>query len=172
MTPDEVLAEVKKSTGVELTRMTLTTYENAGLVSKPERGGGGRGVGRWTNYAECAVPEVIAAFTLVNGKYCDLTAENPPRLAPGIVLAAKVKAVSEYKHRDAAPSRYDKSKHAGMELLLLWLEAVDEIPDECFGEKHKNLTMAEAWIKIVSGYAIVWEYEYRKAWDNWKNSSI
>ena len=70
MTPDEVIEQLEK-VGVEISRPTLTRYEKQGLIPIPDRGGLGRGGGRWTNYPRTTVYEAYAAWKLMHGDYGD-----------------------------------------------------------------------------------------------------
>lgn len=68
MSPDEVLKRLAMM-GVKSSRATLLRYKDAGLISKPEEGAGGRGVGRYTDYPSAAVFEYFASYHVIKGKH-------------------------------------------------------------------------------------------------------
>lgn len=67
MTPDEVLVELVKK-GIIVSRKTLLNYENRGLIPKPNRGSGGRGVGRFTDYPIGTVEQAVKAHYMLNNQ--------------------------------------------------------------------------------------------------------
>lgn len=67
MTPDEII-KILRQKGAIISRATLTNYENAKLIPCPERGGFGRGRGRYTNYAEDVAQNVYAIYHMANTK--------------------------------------------------------------------------------------------------------
>lgn len=64
MSPDEVLSKLSEL-GVNITRKTLLNYEAYGLP-KPERGSGGRGVGRFTDYPPNVIEYAFAIYHMLN----------------------------------------------------------------------------------------------------------
>ena len=68
MSPEEVLAKLK-TMGINSSRATLLRYKEAGLIPKPEEGGGGRGVGRFTDYPNHTVNEYFASYHIIKGKH-------------------------------------------------------------------------------------------------------
>ena len=64
MSPDEVLGKLSEL-GVNITRKTLLNYEAYGLP-KPERGSGGRGVGRFTDYPPNTVEHAFSIYNMLN----------------------------------------------------------------------------------------------------------
>lgn len=70
MTPDEVIDRLAAES-IILSRQTLRRYEKQELIGKPKRGSGGRGVGRWTEYDKSVLPEVFAAWLLLNGNWTE-----------------------------------------------------------------------------------------------------
>ncbi|CVK18403.1 hypothetical protein [Sporomusa sphaeroides] len=62
---------------IKITTRTLLNYENDKLIPQPERRGGGRGVGKITEYPSDTVYEFIASYRLING------AQH--RLSPAVV---------------------------------------------------------------------------------------
>lgn len=64
MTPDELLAELKKL-GITISRNTLHRWTKEGLLPEPERGSLGRGRGRFVHYPKEAVAEAAAAWTVL-----------------------------------------------------------------------------------------------------------
>lgn len=66
MSPDEVLSELKKL-GVSITRKTLLNYEEIALP-KPQRGSGGRGIGRFTEYQRGTVEYAFAIYHMLNSE--------------------------------------------------------------------------------------------------------
>lgn len=63
MTPDEVIAELKKL-GIKISRSTLLNYEKQGLIPGPKRGGAGKGKGRTTDYPDETPAEFYASHVL------------------------------------------------------------------------------------------------------------
>ena len=55
--------------GVVISRQTVRRYEQQKLISAAKRGSGGRGVGRWTEYDQCVLPEIWAANSLLSGDW-------------------------------------------------------------------------------------------------------
>lgn len=90
MTPDEVIHALNKigemeGIGLVMTRPTLLRYETQGLIPKPQRGGRGRGAGRWTEYPAGTVEQAYAAWCLMHGVYGEEivdTFDKLPRLTP------------------------------------------------------------------------------------------
>ena len=91
MTPDEVIQALNKigemeGIGLVMTRPTLLRYETQGLIPKPQRGGRGRGAGRWTEYPAGTVEQAYAAWCLMHGVYGGkgLTEflDSPPKIKP------------------------------------------------------------------------------------------
>ena len=91
MTPDEVIQALNKigeieGIGLVMTRPTLLRYETQGLIPKPQRGGRGRGAGRWTEYPAGTVEQAYAAWCLMHGVYggkglADFL-DSPPKIKP------------------------------------------------------------------------------------------
>ena len=67
MTLDEAI-EVLGKIGVDISKATLNRYVRDGLVTSPERGGYGRGGGRWANYSISAVAEAATAWAMLTKK--------------------------------------------------------------------------------------------------------
>ena len=67
MKPDEVVSLLNKI-DIPVSVPTLARYVREGLISEPERGGHGRGGGRWTKYRRYGVVEAATAWKLLNGK--------------------------------------------------------------------------------------------------------
>ena len=94
MTPDQIL-EKMKAAGISLSRPSLTRYESQGLIPEPKRGGGGRGVGMWTDYPEHTTIEAIAAWRMINGDWGNEEVRKmfdgkPPRIPPSFAAAARL----------------------------------------------------------------------------------
>lgn len=88
MNPEEFIVEVN-SQGIKVTRSTLLNYEKWGLISTPERGGGGTG-GFWTNYPFTTIFEFVAGWKLLHGRYGNAALEEMvggirPRISPRTV---------------------------------------------------------------------------------------
>ena len=66
ITPNDVIAALKSIYGIKMVRSTLLRYEYAGLIPVPERGGGGKGYGRWTLYPPGTVELVVIAHRLIH----------------------------------------------------------------------------------------------------------
>lgn len=67
MTLDEAI-ECLGKIGVDVSKATLNRYVRDGLVTAPERGGYGRGGGRWANYSVSAVAEAATAWAMLTKK--------------------------------------------------------------------------------------------------------
>lgn len=80
MSPDEVLKRLAMM-GVKSSRATLLRYKDAGLISKPEEGAGGRGVGRFTDYPNKAVFEYFASYHVIKS----LHASEQAKMAQAVV---------------------------------------------------------------------------------------
>lgn len=103
MTPDEVLEKLK-ILGINISRPTLTRYENQGLIPRPKRGALGRAGGRWTDYPDGTVEETYAAWSLMHGEYGHDNFRNQfankksPYLSPDTIARAK-KLHENYKSK-------------------------------------------------------------------------
>lgn len=64
MSPDEVINQLQDK-GIQISRRMLLRFENAGLIPLPKRGSGGRGQGRYTDYADTVVEKFFAAWMLI-----------------------------------------------------------------------------------------------------------
>ena len=98
MNPSQVIDALnvigrKSETGLAMTRQTLLRYEWQGLIPKPERGSKGQGQGRWTEYPAEAVWQAFAAWSLIHGRYENITGglffEKPPKIAPATVAVIR-----------------------------------------------------------------------------------
>lgn len=147
MTPDKVLEEIKALTGIKFTRATLTNYENRGLISKPERGSFGRGIGRWTNYPEKTVAEAITTYRLINGKY-DFFTKSPPCIP--IEIIAYTKKVIDISANNKYQSKHEIIKKNPVEIGMK--NAIDCESEELF----------KAYQDFIEWASDVWEYEYKK----------
>jgi len=95
MSPDAVVEKLSLL-GVQMTRRTVLNYENAGLITKAERGGGGTG-GRWANYNKIVIAEIYSAWSLIHGQYAkhdidglnELFDNKPPKFTPKIISIAR-----------------------------------------------------------------------------------
>lgn len=75
VTPAEVLESLKEL-GLEITQRTLQRYENSGLIPIPKRGSGGRGKGKFTDYAPETVWEAYVAHYFMHNKIFDWSSEK------------------------------------------------------------------------------------------------
>lgn len=66
ISPNDVMSRIKEY-GINVTGRTLLNYEKAKLIPEPIRKGGGRGVGKITEYPESTVAEFIASHSLIHG---------------------------------------------------------------------------------------------------------
>lgn len=95
MTPDEIIEQLKKM-GVEISRPTLSRYEKQELIPKPQRGGLGRGGGRWTDYPENTVEQAYAAWSMMHGSYGskyinrEFFDNKPPKINPSTIKSIRV----------------------------------------------------------------------------------
>lgn len=69
LSQDQVVERLRNKFGIELQSRALLNYEQAGLINPPERGGFGRGLGKWTSFSEEAVLEAALAHAFIHGKY-------------------------------------------------------------------------------------------------------
>ena len=60
VTPDEVIETLENEYGEKISRRTLLRWEKAGCIPKPERGSWGQGGGKWTNYPDETIAEILA----------------------------------------------------------------------------------------------------------------
>lgn len=67
MIPKEVIADIKKRYDINLTARTLLNYEKDGFIPEAQRSGGGRGIGKITEYPPETVAEFIASYMLLHG---------------------------------------------------------------------------------------------------------
>ena len=96
MSPDEVLEKMKE-VGITLSRPSLSRYEANKLIPQATRGGGGRGIGLFSNYPTETVFEAVAAWRLLNGDWGDLDTKRlfgnkSPRIPFEAVAAARMVA--------------------------------------------------------------------------------
>ena len=68
VSPDEVISGLK-SKGISSSRATLLRYENARLISGADRGSGGRGLGKYTEYPADAIHEYFASYHVIKSKH-------------------------------------------------------------------------------------------------------
>ena len=80
MTHAEVLEALWDKYRINISRHTLLRYEKAGMIPEAQRGGGGRGVGRWSDYPPQTVEMAAIAYNLIHrviAKHMNLlTVEN------------------------------------------------------------------------------------------------
>jgi hypothetical protein len=120
LTPDEV-CEALVAIGANVSRRTLLHYEEAQLIPKPDRGGGGR-KGRYTNYPDWTVEEAFAAWSLIHGKYKEDAGEDLKDLFEGMpsFSPSKIRKIrdSHYGSGDGLPPSIIQAindKHYGYE---------------------------------------------------------
>lgn len=65
MEPDEIV-EILKQKGVCVCRNTILNWEQSGLISKPIRGGHGRGQGRFSEYPKEVISQCLRVNRLMN----------------------------------------------------------------------------------------------------------
>ena len=130
MSPDEVIERLKQK-GVEISRRTLLRYEEAGLISEPQRGGLGRGRGRTTDYPNDVVAEVLTVFYLKN-KYSQAEIAEGRKKALELVNDFYIKIVpdfinllSEEQIIDTVAVFFDIEKHS-----FDWLMTKTKIENE------------------------------------------
>lgn len=82
MSPDDVIAALKNK-GINSSRATLLRFENAGLISRAERGSGGRGLGKYTEYPGDVIHEYFASYHLMKSKH---VSQEQVAIARGKVL--------------------------------------------------------------------------------------
>lgn len=64
MSPEEVVKNLD-SYGIKISRDRLTRWARIGAISQPRRGSNGRGKGRWTDYPDKVIPEVMAVHRML-----------------------------------------------------------------------------------------------------------
>lgn len=95
MKPDEVVSLLSKI-DIPVSVPTLARYVRDGLISEPERGGHGRGGGRWTEYSLFGVVEAATAWKLLNGKIeIPGEAKQTIRFSPSMVKLVREEALLE-----------------------------------------------------------------------------
>ena len=96
MKPDEVV-QLLNEIGIPVSVPTLARYVRDGLISEPERGGHGRGGGRWTEYSLHGVIEAATAWKLLNGKIVILGDEKQTiRFSPSLVRFVRKEALLSF----------------------------------------------------------------------------
>jgi hypothetical protein len=93
VSPDEIVSQLALW-NVTLSRPTLLRYQTQGLISEPQRGSAGRGIGKWTKYSEMALKQAYAAWCLLHGEYGNPELQiffqgKPPNLRPECVASIK-----------------------------------------------------------------------------------
>lgn len=164
MTPDEVCDALVKI-GANVSRRTLLHYEEAGLIPKPTRGGGGRN-GRFTDYPEWTAEEAFAAWSFIHGKYGDVVNSlfegMGPKMAP---LVVKRLRDLHYSRKRENSKTYEDSETAYLNLSGQMLK---DINNSCF-KRDKDLDdfeqqeaqgyLSDASIASVSGMEkITWGF--------------
>lgn len=96
MKPDEVVS-LLNDIGIPVSVPTLARYVRDCLVSEPERGGHGRGGGRWTEYSLYGIVEAATAWKLLNGKI-EIPGDGKQtiRFSPGMVEMVREEALLEF----------------------------------------------------------------------------
>lgn len=96
MKPDEVV-QLLNEIGIPVSVPTLARYVRDGLISEPDRGGHGRGGGRWTEYSLYGVVEAATAWNLLNGKIeIPGEAKQTIRFSPGMIKLARSGALRKF----------------------------------------------------------------------------
>lgn len=162
MTPDEVVQSITLIGG-DVTRPTLTRYEHWGLLSRPRRGSGGRGTGRWTDYPMITVAEAFAAWSLINGKY-NIGIKTTMKISPEVVWAGKNSAVGRYKHEQRTTNR-----QPAFENLLDWENENGRVDYSEPLEGHQNSYIMEIYVNLISFSGRLWEYEFMRAYELYKS---
>jgi hypothetical protein len=68
VSPDEVISGLKNKS-ISSSRATLLRFENAQLISVADRGSGGRGLGKYTEYPADVIHEYFASYHLMKSKH-------------------------------------------------------------------------------------------------------
>lgn len=133
MNPTEFVKRLKER-GIEITTRTLLNYETNGLISKPERRGEGRGLGKSTEYPDSALFEFIASYQLVNG------AEH------------KINQKLVKQFREKALELEQKADWTSEKLLKEYSENIREVFGSVFWLQYRDL--AKEGISLDSGAGV------------------
>ncbi|MEA4836605.1 MAG: hypothetical protein VB133_15980 [Anaeromusa sp.] len=96
MKPDEVV-QLLNEIGIPVSVPTLARYVREKLISEPQRGGHGRGGGRWTEYSLYGVVEAATTWKLLNGKIVLMEDKKQTiRFSPRLVRFAKDEALLNF----------------------------------------------------------------------------
>lgn len=156
MKPDEVV-QLLNEIGIPVSVPTLARYVRDGLISEPDRGGHGRGGGRWTEYSKVAAIEAATAWKLLNGKLpMPGTTKQTIRFSPGIIQIARSRALNNFVVllEGSEGRKYISEEFAGngneytrlaedLNELNLSLKPEEKYPDEKFRQEaiiHINNT--------------------------------
>ncbi|WP_027937309.1 hypothetical protein [Anaeroarcus burkinensis] len=96
MTPEEVIDKAGLL-GAVISKATLVRYTQQGLVSTPDRGSGGRGVGRWSEYPEMAPIEAATAKMMISGEASIRYFDEKQRVSFAVPLVVSAKETSSEK---------------------------------------------------------------------------
>ena len=157
MSPDEVLEKMKE-VGITLSRPSLSRYEANKLIPQATRGGGGRGIGLFSNYPTETVFEAVAAWRLLNGDWGDLDTKKlfgnkSPRIPFEAVAVARMVAKA-YKVDEIFPGSAVWGNGDEFEPLLKAEKAL----------RNLNLTSMTAK-KLIVMLASAWQDEFDRAKD-------
>lgn|GEM_PF-2867303 len=166
MTPDEV-CEALVNIGADVSRRTLLRYEEAGLIPKPERGGGGLD-GRFTNYPEWTIEEAYTAWSFIHGKYGygqSFFGDKTPKIAPAAVKKfrdeyySKIEIDEFMKTEEYKQSiKEDNEKH--QQNIEEYEANIREHPEEfAFRENDSNDLRNHARMQVNLGFSLLWESE-------------
>ena len=145
MSPDEVLEKMKE-VGITLSRPSLSRYEANKLIPQATRGGGGRGIGLFSNYPTETVFEAVAAWRLLNGDWGDmdtkkLFGDKSPRIPFEAVAVARTVAkafeVEKLSDSDSWSSELDQ--------ILIAEKALKNYNIRSITAKKLIVMLASAW---------------------------
>jgi len=172
MTPEEIINGIAQIDG-DVTRPTLTRYEHWGLISKPKRGSKGRGIGRWTDYPHVTIAEAFAAWSMINGKYpLPCTLRTCIRLSPETVCSGKINAVHRYKREKAEKINEYGEKIQILdeyEQLIKWEDENGFIEYPDIKSDNEEPELFNIYIRLISFTSRLWDYEFRRAYNLYRN---
>ena len=142
MSPDEVLKKLK-ALGIASSRATLLRNKDAKLISQPEEGGGGRGVGRYTDYPSETVFEYFASHHIIKGKH-----------ASSDKVAAARRVINEFAYIPPIGILWDEYDAFKKEVVLKFKEKYNKNP------QRDELLVFAAEIAIGKNYDQFKSFEY------------
>lgn len=127
MTPNEMVSYLETK-GYKLTRLTILRYEEIGMLPEPERGGLGRGRGRYTNYPEGAEHEAVAALQLMEKGYKRVEVAAARAEALDLLHTFFINHINIFPMRDGVTDIFTTGKKPVLDWIVAWAKAKENIP--------------------------------------------